>query len=94
MQELNIPPIAATDVGSVELARVWAAKGAQHVTIRVGHWTDPAAWGIFLVDLARHVARAYEQSDGKIQAQILSRIKAGFDAEWESPTDNPTGRTT
>jgi hypothetical protein len=37
------------DANAVELLRVWAASGKQHVTIRTEVWEDP--WGIFLVDL-------------------------------------------
>lgn len=48
----------------VELVRVWAAEGKQHVTIRADIWNDPAAWGMMLVDLARHVASAYAERKG------------------------------
>lgn len=74
-----------------ELVRVWAAAGAQHVTLATGLWDDPAAWGLALVDLARHVARAYAQTQGKPPAAVLRRIREGFDAEWGNATDTPTG---
>ena len=45
----------------MEVARIWAAHGRQHVHIRTGLWEDPGAWGIMLVDLARHAANIYEQ---------------------------------
>jgi hypothetical protein len=35
-----------------------------------------------LVDLARHVAQAYAQGEGADPAQVLARIREGFDAEW------------
>jgi hypothetical protein len=89
---LTIPPDAAKDTKAVELARVWAAGGKQHVALRADVWSDPAAWGIMLADLARHVARALEQTQGQPQAKTLARIRAGFDAEWTSPTDRPTGK--
>jgi hypothetical protein len=44
-----------------------------------------------LVDLAKHVANAYEQVDGRDRDETLARIKAGFDAEWDHATDEPTG---
>ena len=89
--ELSIPEPALADPAARELLRVWAARDAQHVSIATGLWKDRAAWGIALVDLARHIARAYELTgkDGKI---ALERIRAGFDAEWSHPTDEPTGR--
>lgn len=44
---------------------------------------------MFLVDLAKHVANSYQQSEGRDFAEVLSRIKAGFDAEWNHATDTP-----
>jgi len=44
-----------------------------------------------LVDLARHVANAYEQLRGGSREEMLSRIREGFEAEWTHPTDEPHG---
>ena len=86
-QALEPPPLAS-DRDAVEILRVWAAStGDQQVALRT-HWSDPAAWGLMLVDIARHAARAYER-DGRDPAETLARIRAGFDAEWSSPTDAP-----
>ena len=52
---------------------------------------DPAAWGILLVDLARHAASSYEQTSGLDRDAALERIKDGIDAEWNSATDTPSG---
>jgi hypothetical protein len=90
-KELVIPPAAKTDPNSFELLRVWVANADQHVTLATRVWSDPAAWGMMLVDLASHIARAYEQTGGPKYADGLARIKAGFDAEWNAPTDNPSG---
>jgi hypothetical protein len=54
-------------------------------------WKDPGTWGIMLVDLAKHIALSYEQATGQNAASVLRKIKKGFDAEWGSPTDEPTG---
>ena len=54
-------------------------------------WKDPAAWGIMLVDLMKHVASAYQQDTGQSDADVLKRIRAGFDAEWQHATDEPSG---
>ncbi len=86
---LPIPPRAQKDRKGIELARIWAAKGKQHVTIRTKVWVDPAAWGMMLVDLAKHVANAYAEDEGLDAAAVLERIKEGFDAEWGHPTDEP-----
>jgi hypothetical protein len=90
--ELSIPPEAQADARAVELVRVWAAGGKQHVSLATGLWNDPAAWGILLVDLARHVADAYGLTQGLEPSVVLHRVKAGFDAEWSNPTDKPCGK--
>jgi Domain of unknown function (DUF5076) len=43
-----------------------------------------------LVDIARHVARAWAQ-EGQDEEDVFQRILAGFYAEIESPTDTPRG---
>lgn len=90
-RELLVPPIAAADPSARELLRMWAARGGQHVSISADAWDDPAMWGIALVDLARHVARAYAGRGSAGVEQTLARIREGFDAEWSSPTDTPIG---
>ena len=89
--ELIIPPQAKTDPDTVELLRVWSARGQQHVSIHAEAWNDPAVWGICLVDLARHVANFYSQEHGRDHLAVLKRIREGFDAEWGSPTSEATG---
>ncbi|MBX3390841.1 MAG: DUF5076 domain-containing protein [Phycisphaeraceae bacterium] len=87
-----MPDAAASDPRALEILRVWAAGGKQHVSIATDLWRDPANWGIMLVDLARHIANAYEQAGTMGRDEALSKIKAGLQAEWSSPTDLPTGR--
>ena len=90
-QPLEPPPIATANPQAVEVLRVWAAPGvSQQLTLR-SVWKDPAAWGLLLVDVARHVSRAYAV-DGRDEKEVLARIRAGFDAEWEKPADVPQTR--
>lgn len=89
MKELAIPPAAVANKCR-ELLRVWAGDGNVHVALAAEVWEDPGAWGILLVDLARHVANAYEQR-GYSSGAALTKIRQGFDAEWGTPTDEPTG---
>ena len=91
MNELAIPPLAASATRAAEVARVWIADGKQHVTLNALAWKDPAAWGLLLVDLAKHVANAHQQADGRDYSEVLERIKNGFDAEWNHATDAPVG---
>jgi len=91
MRELSIPDEARRDSEAFEVLRVWIASKQQHVSLQLGVWEDPAAWGIFLVDLARHLANAYQQEKGLDFNATVARIKWGFDAEMNSPTDFPRG---
>ena len=88
--QLLIPEGAKRDPKSFELVRVWVAENNQHVSLRAGVWKDPAAWGIMLADLARHIANSYEQDAALDRVKTLQRIKAAFDAEM-APTDHPEG---
>jgi hypothetical protein len=92
-KQLPIPPAAAKAPSAMEILRVWVAQGSQHVSIATALWPDPAAWGLVLADLAQHVARAYEETGGQTAADALARIREALDAEWASPTDDPTGKT-
>lgn len=86
--ELSKPPIAH-DKRGVEILRVWGGKDLpQQLSLRTT-WDDPGAWGLLLVDIARHVAQAYSETGDVTASDALARIKAGFDAEWGSPTDVP-----
>lgn len=91
-RQLPIPEPASHDGRARELARIWATGGEQHVSLATELWEDPAAWGIMLVDLAKHVANAYEHNRGDDRQSVLKRLKMGFDAEWDFETDKPTGR--
>jgi uncharacterized protein DUF5076 len=90
-KQLQIPEAALKDEKSFEIARVWVAQRAEHVSLQVGTWEDPVAWGIVLADLARHVAIGYEQDKGLDRKETLRRISTALIAELDSPTDNPTG---
>jgi hypothetical protein len=83
--ELDPPPIATANREAVEILRVWAAPGSpQQLTLRTC-WKDPGAWGLLLVDVARHAAQAY-QREGHNPREVFRRIRQLFDAEWSSPT--------
>jgi hypothetical protein len=85
---LAVPPVANENAAAVEVLRVWAAPGsAQQLTLRTA-WEDPGAWGLLLVDVARHVAQAYK-AEGRNPDEVLKRIRELWDAEWSSPTDEP-----
>jgi hypothetical protein len=92
---LDPPPAAARDKASFELIRVWVAEQGQHVSIRPNAWEDPFAWGIVLADLARHIMNAEFLQNPKLdQDAFMERMLEGFQAEIDSPTDEPEGEIT
>jgi hypothetical protein len=92
---LDPPPAATRDKASFELLRVWVAEQGQHVSIRPNAWEDPFAWGIVLADLARHIVNAEALSNKDLdEAAFLDRLLQGFQAEIDSPTDEPEGEIT
>ena len=87
--ELEIPKAAKSPAQSVEILRLWVVRNkGQHIALRHEVWEDPAAWGMMLVDIARHLAKAYSK-EGKGEAATLARIYEGFLAEMKYPTDDP-----
>jgi hypothetical protein len=87
--QLSIPDAANGDAQSFELIRIWIANQSQHVTMRVGVWDDPAQWGMMLADLAGHVAKGYEQSEGVSRALVLERIHEAFNAHFAQVEQSP-----
>ena len=85
-RQLPLPVPVLNNPQSRELVRVWACAGEQQMIIAGKTWEDPAAWGILLVDLAKHVAGCYAAQSSLSRTAALDRIKAGFDVEWTSPT--------
>ncbi len=85
---LGIPQEMQDDPESREVLRVWYSRESQRFVLRLDVWDDPAAWGLLFVDLARHIAHGHAQKSGDDSSTVLERIRAGFDAEWDSPTDS------
>jgi hypothetical protein len=83
---LPVPPAVSAASKAMEMVRIWLVDGDQHVVLTPNLWKDSASWGLMLVDLARHVASAYE-SQGHDRAEVLRRIRDAFDAEWGHPTE-------
>jgi hypothetical protein len=85
--QLRVPDAARTDPKSFELLRVWVAHRDQHISLRVGVWEDPVAWGRMLADLARHIANSFEKFEKSDPHEVLEKIRSGFEAEIEMPAE-------
>jgi len=83
---LDIPPNASFDQEASEVLRAWVTRGNLEVSLKRG-WDEPGAWGILLVDLARHAARAFAYEGICSEDHALERIRSLLDVEWFRPTD-------
>ena len=86
--QLAVPPAAAADPKSFELVRAWVAQGDLHVSMQMGGWEDPTAWGVVLADLVRHVARFYADKKRLEPEQTIARIRDAMDAELDGEEDS------
>jgi hypothetical protein len=89
--ELVIPPAAASDPKAFELVRAWVAQGELHVSMQMGGWDDPTAWGVVLADLVRHVARFYEEQKHLRPEQTILRVRDAMEAELDGEEESPEG---
>ena len=85
--QLSVPDEPLRDAQAQELARVWSAQGHQFFALDVSSEADPAAWGLFAMDLMKHAARAYEHLDGRPRAEAYKRILTGFMLEMQNPSE-------
>jgi hypothetical protein len=90
--QLDVPPLAESP-DAREILRLWVTPdwSQMQVSVSPSH-PDPSVWGIALVDVARHVAKAYALNSGLSEGESLERIRQVFDAEWSAPTELPEGR--
>jgi hypothetical protein len=87
--QLVIPPAAANDPKAFELVRAWVAQGELHVSLQMGGWDDPSAWGVVLADLVRHVARFYEEQKQLQPEQTIVRVRDAMDGELDGEEEPP-----
>ncbi|MBX3442556.1 MAG: DUF5076 domain-containing protein [Planctomyces sp.] len=91
MHQLPIPDSAAADQDARQVLSIWSTNEGTQVALDPWIYDDPGCWGLLLADLVKHVARAYEASTGADSIRVVARVRELFDAEWEHPTDTPTG---
>jgi hypothetical protein len=85
--ELAPPPDAIANDEAKEFLRAWAVNDGIHVSLLPQAWRHPAAWGIILADIVRHVADGYHQADGRDKAKAMQEIMALLIAEFQAPTN-------
>src|SRR3954464_9121543 len=90
-KEQPLPPDLLTRHDAVANLRVFVLDGGLSIAFQRA-FEEPDMWGLLLVDVARHAARAYARESTYTEEEALARILDMFEAEIARPTD--TGSTT
>lgn len=96
MKELEVPEAVDKDEHSVELIRAFVANGAQWTSInpylfRDREFSEEKAWGMFLADTVRHLARAISEHSSADEYDIQTDISEALITELENYTTDITG---
>ena len=90
-KEQPLPPDVIGRDDATEVLRAFVVdEGLSIAFMRA--FDEPDMWGLMLVDIARHAARAYARESDYTEDEALTRIITMFDAEIARPTD--IGNTT
>src|SRR5262252_4754868 len=90
-REQPLPPDVMGRDDATEVLRAFVLDGGLSIAF-VRAFEEPDMWGLLLVDIARHAARAYARESGYSEEQALARIIDMFESELERLT--ATGTTT
>ena len=87
-REIDLTDFEAMIEGSGEFLRAWhsSESGACFFVQPENLEADPFIFGMAMVDMARHAARAWSQAVNVTEGDALARILEGFDAERAKPT--------
>ena len=86
-----LPPDVLGREDAHEVLRAFVIDGGLSIAFSRA-FEEPDVWGMLLVDVARHAARAYAREANYTEEEALARIVEMFEAEIARPTD--TGTTT
>jgi hypothetical protein len=90
-REQPLPPDVIGREDATEVLRAFVLDGGLSIAFTRA-FEEPDMWGLLLVDIARHAARAYARESEFSEEEALARILDMFEAEIARPTD--TGTTT
>ncbi|WP_407174634.1 DUF5076 domain-containing protein [Bradyrhizobium sp. STM 3562] len=90
-KEQPLPPDVIGREDATEVLRAFVLDGGLSIAFTRA-FEEPDMWGLLLVDIARHAARAYARESDYSEEEALGRILDMFEAELERPTD--VGTTT
>jgi Domain of unknown function (DUF5076) len=81
-----LPPDVIGRDDATEVLRAFVLDGGLSIAFTRA-FEEPDVWGLLLVDIARHAARAYARESDITEDEALSSIVDMFEAEIERPTD-------
>ena len=85
-REQPLPPDVIGRDDATEVLRTFVVDGGLSIAFTRA-FEEPDMWGLLLVDIARHAARAYAKESAYTEDEALARIVEMFEAEIERPTD-------
>jgi hypothetical protein len=86
-----LPPDVVGRDDATEVLRAFVLDGGLSIAFTRA-FEEPDMWGLILVDIARHAARAFARESACTEDEALTRIVDMFEAEIARPTD--VGQTT
>jgi hypothetical protein len=90
-KEQPLPPDVIGRDDATEVLRAFVVDGGLSIAFTRA-FEEPDMWGLLLVDIARHAARAYAQESTYTEEEALARVIEMFESEIARPTD--MGNTT
>ena len=84
-----LPPDVIGREDATEVLRAFVLDGGLSIAF-MRAFEEPDMWGLLLVDIARHAARAYGRESEFTEQEALTRIIEMFEAEIARPTDPGT----
>jgi hypothetical protein len=93
IKEFKKPPATDKAHNATELVRAWIIDKDLHCSLNVGVFgeNEKIVCGIFLSDVARHVADAIEREKRTRANEILAQIASSFNYEMKTPTAETKG---
>jgi hypothetical protein len=85
-KEQPLPPDVMDREDATEVLRAFVVDGGLSIAFQRA-FEEPDMWGLLLVDVARHAARAYARESTFTEEEALARILDMFEAEIARPTD-------
>jgi hypothetical protein len=85
-KEQPVPPDVIGRDDAVEVLRAFVVDGGLSIAFTRA-FEEPDMWGMMLVDIARHAARAFAKEGVCSEEEALARIVEMFENELQRPTD-------